>query len=209
MAGSTLLEIFIYLQVFIIGVLAAIAFRHARAHYRPDSHEPETPLPPLPDAELPPEVKQRLLQASEAQFQLVLKHSADQLQGDLRLSATQINNLVNRLAAEIVSGELERYRVELGQLRNQANTQMGAIGAEVDKHKAEIEARLDQEVAAEKQRLIQQIDTKLADAVASFLMETLQHNVDLGNQNAYLVSMLEEHKADLIKGVSDETPAPR
>ena len=58
---------------------------------------------------------------------------------------------------------------------------------------------------AEKQRLLQQIDTKLADAVASFLMETLQHNVDLGAQSAYLTAMLEEHKTDFAKELSDES----
>lgn len=209
MAGSTLLDIFVYLQVFVIGILATIAFRHAYAHFRPDHREPEIPLPPLPNTELPADVKQRLLQASEAQFQQVIKHTAGQLQGDLQVSAAQINHLVNNLAAEIISGELERYRVELSQLRQQADTEMGGIRSEVAKHQAEIKSQLDQEIAAEKQKLINQINTKLADAVGSFLVETLQHNVDLGNQNAYLVSMLEEHKADFIKEVSDETPAPK
>ncbi len=206
MSGETWLQILIYAQVFIIGALAVVAFRHARAHYRPDQRQMDlASLPPPP--ELPPEVKRRLMEASEAQFQLVLKHTAEQLNSDLRGSTVQINQLVNNLAAEIVSGELERYRVELSQLRDQANTQMGAIRAEVDKHKAAIEARMDQEIAAEKQRLIQQIDTKLGDAVASFLTETLQHNVDLGNQTAYLVGLLEEHKAEFIKEVKDDNQA--
>ena len=208
MSGETFLQILIYLQVFIIGILATIAFRHAKAH-RTESREPETPLVAHPSIELPADVKQRLLQASEAQFQQVLKQSAGQLQGDLQISAGQINNLVNHLAAEIVSGELERYRLELSRLSQQANAEMGGIRTEVAKHQAEIKAKLDQEMAAEKQWLLQQIDTKLADAVGSFLTETLQHNVDLGNQNAYLVSMLEEHKADFIKEVSDEIPAAK
>ena len=55
--------------------------------------------------------------------------------------------------------------------------------------------------------MIQQIDTRLAEAVTSFLIETLQHNVDLGAQSAYLTAQLEEHKADFIKEVADETPA--
>jgi hypothetical protein len=61
-----------------------------------------------------------------------------------------------------------------------------------------------EEVAAERQALIQQMETKLADGVASFLTETLQHNVDLGAQTAYLTAMLEEHKDELTKGLKDE-----
>ena len=58
--------------------------------------------------------------------------------------------------------------------------------------------------AAEKQQLIAQIDTKLADAVTSFLVETLGHNVDLGAQSDYLISVLDEHKAEFTKRVTDE-----
>ena len=61
-----------------------------------------------------------------------------------------------------------------------------------------------EEITNEKEKLIQQIDTRLADAVTSFLIETLGHNVDLGAQNKYLIEMLEEHKPELIKGVKDE-----
>ena len=61
-----------------------------------------------------------------------------------------------------------------------------------------------QELAAEKEQLAKLMDTKLADAVASFLMETLPHNVDLGAQSAYLTSMLEEHKAELVREVAGE-----
>jgi antitoxin component of RelBE/YafQ-DinJ toxin-antitoxin module len=83
---------------------------------------------------------------------------------------------------------------------------MGVIREEVAKYEETIKARIDQELTAERQKLVTQIDTKLADAVASFLNETLQHNVDLGGQTEYLLSMLEEHKADFIREVgSDET----
>jgi phenylpyruvate tautomerase PptA (4-oxalocrotonate tautomerase family) len=67
-----------------------------------------------------------------------------------------------------------------------------------------MQARLAEELANEKQRLAQLLDTKLADAVASFLVETLGKEVDLGAQAAYLTSMLEAHKDELIKGVTDE-----
>mgnify|MGYP003296595883 CR=1 FL=1 len=65
-------------------------------------------------------------------------------------------------------------------------------------------AKMKEDVAAEKARLIAQIDTKLADATVSFLLETLQHNVDLGAQTAYLTGVLEEHKDEFKKEVSDE-----
>ncbi len=121
---------------------------------------------------------------------------------------------------------MERYRIQLEQIRKEAATAIGSAQDEISKHQTELKAaleaeqtearaklseeitaekqRLVQEIMAEKQQLLSQIDTKLADAVASFLIETMGHNVDLGAQSAYLTSLLEEHKADFKREVSNE-----
>lgn len=206
---STLLQIFLGINIFAMGALAVIAYEHYREHERsqtggPANHPAAAPAP-LPSVQLPSETRERLLKNMLAQYETIMNKSAEKLHQDLGVTITHINNLVLRLASEIVSGELENYRAQLTQLHKQAETGMSGIRTEVSKHQAEIEAKIAAELEAEKQRLISQIDTKLADAVGSFLTETLQHNVDLGSQSAYLVSMLEEHKAELIKEVGDET----
>lgn len=114
-----------------------------------------------------------------------------------------------------VKNESQRYQASLDGIYSQVETAIKSAQAEITGHQAEINAKLagveaelipklTKEIAMEKQRLVQQIDTKLADAVASFLMETLQHNIDLGAQNDYLISMLEEHKAEFTGEVSNE-----
>lgn len=209
MSGNTLLQIFLYLQIFVMGALAAIAGKNAYNHFKSPQNDPEAPQHQSAHAnlniELSPDVKQRILQASEAQFKTVLNQSASKLQSDLGYSADQINNMVNRLAAEIISGELERYGAELNKLRSQANVAMGGISTEVVKHQEAVKAKITQELEEEKQKLIKQIDIKLGDAMGTFLVDVLGHNVDLGSQTQYLVSLLEERKADFIKEVGNET----
>ena len=106
--------------------------------------------------------------------------------------------------------------MDLDALRQQTEANINGAQTEITKHQtdlktridakqAELEAKMVEEVNAEKQILVQQIETKLSDAVASFLTETLQHNIDLGAQSSYLTTMLEEHKDELLKGISDET----
>ena len=207
MSGSTILQIVLLVQVFAMGVLAAITARHALAHFRPPQPKPLLEQPRPSNEYLSPALKEHLLHDSQVQFQSAVKHSAVKLQQDLETSAAQINNLVNRLATEIVESEMRRYHTELTRLRDQAGTDMGGIRAEMTKYKAELKAKLAQDMQVEKQQLVRLMDTKLADAVGSFLVETLQHNVDLGSQSAYLVAMLEEHKADFVKEVVDENQA--
>jgi len=203
MSLTTFLQIFLVLNVFVMGALAATAFRHAYAHFRPPKHEPPKTDPGVHEVRLSTASRERILQTAEANFKAALDNSASKLNRELVTTSEQLNKLVGHLGTEIVGDELERYRTDLAELRKRAQEDMGGIRAEVAKHEEELKTQLAQELEEEKLRLIKQIDTKLADAVASFLIETMQHNVDLGSQNAYIMSILEEHKADFAKEVSE------
>lgn len=214
--NNTFLQILLLLNVFLIGVLISTGVRHAKAHFRPVEPEVKKPNPVQPGAHLPNVVRDRLLQTAQIKFQTVMDHSADELQRDLKTTSIQINRRLEKLGTSIVTNEMQRYRALIDELRKQSEitslegqskvaTYQTDLTAKLDARQSELEAKLEAEMNDEKQRLTQQIDTKLADAVASFMIETLQHNVDLGAQSAYLTAMLEEHKTELSKAISDET----
>jgi hypothetical protein len=204
---STPYLIFLLFDAFIIGVLAALAFRYARAHFWPPEpeHEPEKPHPAQPQgAHLPPVVRQQMLETARLDFQAMLKRSSAELQKDLEDTADSIGKELHKMGTETVSRQLEHYRTRLAALQQQTEAGIGTMNKELAEQQAAMKAKMAEEIAAEKEALAKQIDTKLADAVASFLMETLQHEVDLGAQSKYLTAMLEEHKAEFTKGVKDE-----
>jgi len=202
--SSLFLQLFLLLNVFLIGVLATVAVRHAYAHFRPPLHEAYKTHPAKQVVHLPPEVREHLLEAAQANFQNVLDHSARELQHDLETTSTQLNKQLEKIGSAIVGNEMERYQMELEQLRKQAEAAIGGAQIGITEHQTELKAKLAEEMVAEQQRLVQQIDTKLADSVASFLTEILQHNIDLGAQTPYLLAMLEAHKTDLKKEVTGE-----
>ena len=195
---STFLIIFLIIDVFVIGMLSPIAYRHWQEHYKPSKKAPEKP-------ELPVNLKEHMLHESQEQLQTVLEKSVGDLQHDLESTTDQINNLIKQFAGEIVGDELGRYRAELAKLHKQADADMSSIKEAIAGHQTEVEAQVATIIETEKQFLLKQIDTKLADAVGSFLVEALQHNVDLGSQEAYLVQLLEEHKADFASEVKSES----
>lgn len=227
--NPTFLQIFLLVNVFLIGVIATVAVRHIFAHFRPQPHEVEKrrPAAHAQIVHLPPEIRERLLEVSQSNFQAVLDNSAAELQNDLKFTASQLNSRLEKLGTEIVGNEMRRYRQTLDELRQQAEATIGGAQTETAKHQADLKAKLEahyadleaqfdahqtelvakmnQEIASEKQRLTEQINTKLSDAISSFLIETMQHNVDLGAQAAYMTSILEEHKDEIIKGIKDES----
>lgn len=201
MGGVTFLQIFLLVNVFIIGVFSAIGVRHAWAHFHPQQKPAKPAVQPT---HLPPEVKEQMLAKAEADFRAVLEKSTHELQQDLEGTTEGLNKELAKLGDEVVRSETERYHTMLEALRTQAETVITTAQTDIKDHQTDLKTKLDENITAEKQRLIAQLDTKLADAVTSFLTESLQHNVDLGAQIPYMLANLEEHKAELIKGISDE-----
>ncbi len=212
--NSYLLTGFLVLNAFVIGLLAAIAWRHARAHFKPEHRETTQPIANVPQVRLPISVRDRIIQEAEQTFMAELTKSVSELQQDLTATSAHLNEQLQQLGSEVAISERGRYYNMLEELRKRTGDALAAAQAEIAKNQQELkaqmaqeqqalQAKMAQELAAEKQRILQQIDTKLADAVGSFLTETLQHNVDLGAQAPYLTAMLEEHKDDFKKEVDD------
>jgi hypothetical protein len=204
MTANNMLEIFLLFDVFLIGAVVALAVQHAYARTPKRAAEKAAAEPvPAETLQLPPEVRERLIEASKANFKFALERSAVELQHELKSTTLQLNYQLGKLGREIFAHEMERYRLELEQLRKRADIVIGGAQSEIAEHQAQLRIRLAEEMMAEKQHFIAQFDTKLADAMAAFLIETLGHDVDLGAQMPYVIAMLDEHKAEIMKGVSE------
>jgi len=210
---STVLQIFLIVNAFLIGIVTAVGVRSAYAHFRP-ARGTSKPAQESLNVDLPTATKDQLLKEAGDRLQGIVEHSADEFQHSLRATATQLNSQLEHLGGEIVSNEMNRYRLSLDELREQAKAAFVTAEGEITSHQAELERALDErrkileakmaeEIGAEKAKLVSRMDAHLSDAVVSFIIETLGHNVDLGAQTAYLTSVLEENKEQLKKEVTD------
>lgn len=199
---SILLQIFIYVDVFIIGIAVAIAYRHAYAHYHPTVKA--KPQHVVSEAtRLTQSAREKLLLEAEQKFQQILQHSADQLTKDLDLTAERINVTVKKLSADIITKELEGFQQLFRDYQAKTTQDLESTKAQTAKYQEELKARLDEQATTEKQRLVATIDNKLSDVIMSFLADSMQHEIDLGGQMDYLMSTLEEHKAEFKKAIND------
>lgn len=210
-----ILQAFLLLNVFLIGIAVTIAFRHAYAHFWPEKHDAEH-KPQQPVMKLPPAVREQLLAQAQTKYQKILDDAAGQLQLDLGKTTVILNKEMSTLGADIINDEMKRYRESLNQLQMHTEDAIANTRNELSQHNQDLQktmaeqqqaalARMNEEVAAEKARLLAQIDTKLADAAASFLIETMGHDIDLGAQTPYLTKMIEEHKDDFKNEVGHES----
>lgn len=204
------LQIFLLVNVFVIGAATALAIQHAYAYFNPPKPEPKKPV--RPDTPVPRAVREQLLAEATDRYQRAIESAGNELTDNLKTTTKQLDTQLAKLGNEIINEEMKRYREVLDELREQtkitignAQTTVADHQAELEKNfadrKAELEEKLDRDIAARKEQLISELDTKLADAVTSFLIETMGHNIDLGAQVPYLLATLDEHKEEIIQGV--------
>lgn len=207
--GNVFLEIFLLLNVLAIGVLGTLGLQSWRAHQRS-----KKPGGAIGTVQLSPAVKAKLLQAAQLKFQLMLNRSADELQKDLGATSNELNRKLGKLGEDIINNEMRRYRDTIDKLQNQAekiidettlvmNGHQDELKAKLEDRHTKLEAKLQEELSVEKASVIALIDDRLADSVASFLTETMQHEIDLGAQGDYLIQKLEEHKEILKQEIRD------
>lgn len=219
------LQIFLIINVFILGGALTLAIEHIWLHYHPRDFNAD-PSDPNGGVHLPMNVKERLLRAAQTDYEEVLNRSVSDFKGDLRDTTSKINDQLTQISGDILGEEMDRYKATLNELRAKAEQTRSQAQTDVERHQAELESLIlerqkmietkfmerhtaleqqaEAEILAAKKAYIARIDTKLAEAVTSFLSNTLQYNADLGAQEAYLLSELERHKNELIQEVSSE-----
>lgn len=141
-----------------------------------------------------------------------------QLQAELNERQAELEANLARRHAEVRTGlseqqekieaDLVLHQTELESALTEREASLAKIqtklDAELETRRHELETKLNQEIEAKRAFLEQQMDSKLSDAVMAFLLEALQHNIDLGSQSTYLTTLLEENKAELKQGVQND-----
>lgn len=223
------LEIFLIVNAFILGVVITLAVQYFIEHSRNKNKKIAVPTPdPTP---VTSEVRERIAKQAEANLQGIVNRSSLQLQHDLGLTTSQLNKLLEKFGGEVLDDEMQLFKASVEGIRattegslsgaqSQIATQQAEIlkslatrqaelDAKMSQRQTELETELEQSFAVQKAGLTKQLNDKLNDAVISFLLETLGHDVDLGAQTDYLVATLETNKAELVESaVGSPTVAP-
>lgn len=170
-------------------------------------HRPAGPPPsaaaPSP-AQLPADQLTKLQQDTQAAFKFAVNDAAQKFHEDLAATSKSLNQLTLKLTTEVVERELEDYRTGLADARAQALGSLAEMQkAVVEKQKA-LETDLDAEIAKRREFLIAKLDSKLGQAVAAYLVESLGQGVDLGAQKTFLLENLERNKEALKKDLSND-----
>lgn len=196
------LLIILTVNVFLIGVGATVAGRYAWLHFHP---HPEVKHARAAEkaVRLSAKTREELIKEAEATYRAVLEKTTLQLVGDLEKTTARLNSSLSNLGDKIINDEISKFQKGLEQIQANVATTSAKGVADITLLADEMKQKMQAEVEHEKEQLLAQVDTKLADSVVAFLLETLQHEVDLGAQTAYLTKQLEEHKDEFSGAIKN------
>lgn len=141
--------------------------------------------------------------ALEAQLKLAYERqittASEQLGVDLKATSGRLSEQVERLTTSVIEEELEGYQKTLEEVRKVATETMEQIHHAVDEQRATLQAKLEEELAEERARAVEQFDIRMADIVTAYITESLGGGIDLGAQMEYITTTLEANKEALKK----------
>ncbi|MBW3538414.1 hypothetical protein KY386_02890 [Candidatus Parcubacteria bacterium] len=143
----------------------------------------------------------KLEQSSQGGFKSALDRATQDLGRQLGETSGKINHQLETLSSQVITEQLGEYQKTLVEMRQTAIASVGQIQAAIEEQRARLEKDVNEELEAQKQRLVTKLDQKLGEVVSAYLVEALGSQIDLGAQSQYLFKTLEEHKEELKKEV--------
>ncbi len=196
LGGSISLTIFLIVNMFVLGVVVALAYTHARAHFRSE-HEPKkrTTLPVLPH-----DMQKRILEDAEDDYERVLRKSAVAFGKDLQSTTADLTRQLSEISGHIMDDELARYKASLASLHDETEKKIGSSSAEIDSHQADLRTKLAERQAAMDRQLAEhqhELETKLAERSAELEREFTELQSDYAKKQAALEAGIVEQETKL------------
>ncbi len=201
--GDIALQLFLLINVFVIGVVLAFAFQHARAHFKPDKPEREVkkhlPLLPL-------DTRQRIIEEAEEDYQKVLHRAALELEKNLEATTGRLNAQLDKMGGGIVEDEMQRYKEGLDELRKETAQSIGSAQAEIESHQTELRAKLAQRQAEMDAKLAErqaELEANLAARTTEMEAEFKARQAEYIKKQEEIEAQLAQHQAELKAALNE------
>ena len=200
MSGGILwLQIFILVNVFLLGIIGTVAFMHYRSHLHPEAPVKKKALPMLPlDA------RQRLIDEAEDDYAKVLHKSAAAFEKDLESTSSQLSEQLAKIGTAIVTDEMDRYKSELTSMRDETAKKIGTSSAEIETHQTELRAQLTERQTAMDAKLAEyqaELEQKIAARTSELEQEFTEMQGRYAKKQAELEAQLAQQETELASSV--------
>ena len=149
------------------------------------------------------EFREELRNRGRLHFEKIIGENAMFLQQDLRLTTSQLNEYLKGEITKKLDGEFEGYQQSITDAKDLAIEAITKTREAVEEQRKQMSDQLAKEIVAEKQRITKRFEDNMADIVNHYVLAAIGDQIDLNDQLDYILSEMENNKADIIKDITD------
>lgn len=147
------------------------------------------------------EFREELRNRGRLHFEKIIGENAMFLQQDLRLTTSQLNDYMKDEIKRTLQEEFAKYEESISNAKDLALDTIQKTQAVIEQQRVVLEKEMNQEAAAEKQRIMDHFEKNMADIINHYILAAIGNEIDLTAQLDYIFQYLEENKTAIIEDV--------
>lgn len=149
------------------------------------------------------EFREELRNRGRLHFEKIIGENAMFLQQDLRLTTSQLNEYMKQEITQKLQDEFSKYEKSIMDAKQMAIDSITKTQAAIEQQRQMMGQQLQQEVQAERARLIKRFEDHMADIVNHYVLAAIGDQIDLNDQLEYILSDLEANKEAIVRDITD------
>jgi hypothetical protein len=145
--------------------------------------------------------REELRNRGRQHFEKIIGENAMFLQQDLRLTTSQLNEYMKGEITAKLQEEFAKYEQSIMDAKQLAVDSIEKTNAAVEEQRARLGEQLATEVEAQKQHLVANFESNMADVVNHYVLAAVGNQIDLSDQLEYILSELEANKAAILEDI--------
>ena len=145
--------------------------------------------------------REELRNRGRLHFERIIGENAMFLQQDLRLTTSELNEYLKQELGKSLREEFAKYEQSITDAKQMAIDSIEKTKQTIEEQRAELSQKLNEEVDAEKQRLISRFEANMADIINHYVLAAIGQQIDLSDQMEYILSELEVNKQAISEDI--------
>jgi hypothetical protein len=145
--------------------------------------------------------REELRNRGRLHFEKIIGENAMFLQQDLRLTTSQLNDYMKTEITTKLKQEFEKYEQSIADAKQMAVESIEKTNQAIEEQRQVLSGKVEEEVAAEKELLLQHFEKNMADIVNHYVLEAVGDQIDLSDQLDYILADLEANKKAIIEDI--------
>ena len=147
------------------------------------------------------EFREELRNRGRLHFEKIINDNAMFLQQDLQLTASDLNEYMQGEIKKVLKEEFSKYEQSIENAKEMAIEAIKKTQDTLEEQRKMLAVRLEEEVLAEKKRLVEKFESNMSQVVDHYILEAIGGELDINDQMDYIFRHMEDNKQAILEDI--------